>query len=78
MNKKKLQIEELKVKSFVTVVDRGEQKTTKGGIVNFQTHGYIINDISGPTPWTEVKTRVDNSENILLNPALGDSGTPTR
>jgi len=77
MTKKKLRLKELKVKSFVTVVDRGEQKTTKGGLINLQTQGYIIHDIQGHTPWTEYKTRVEGTENILqIHPFSGNSKKP--
>ena len=72
MTKKKLQLTELKVKSFVTVVDKGEQKTAKGGRINLQTQGYIVQDIGGIKPWTDMKTRVDSPGNILQNDMTGD------
>ncbi len=78
MAKKKLQIEELKVKSFVTVVEKGEQKTAKGGIVNFQTQGYILQDINGHKPWTEWKTRAGFDVDILKTENLEGGGGKRR
>ena len=49
---KKLQLSELKVKSFVPVVDVTEQRTAKGGYVNFDTISF---DIGGINKWTEDK-----------------------
>ncbi len=52
MDKKKLPLEQLKVKSFVTVMDAAEQKTAKGGYLDISAHqvGYIQN-------WTTIKTQ---------------------
>ena len=76
MTKKKLQLKELKVKSFVTVVDKGEQKTAKGGLINLQTQGYIIQDIGGIEPWTVVKTRVGAPGDNILQ--IDQSGNNSR
>ena len=63
MAKKKLQLSELKVKSFVTVVQPAEQKTAKGGYRHLQTVGRIIRDISGISFWTQEKTFVNINNN---------------
>ena len=67
MTKKKIQLKELKVKSFITIVDKSEQRTSKGGIVNFQTQGYILQDVGGNIPWTGIKTRVDGPQDDVLH-----------
>ncbi len=52
MSKKKLPLKNLKVKSFVSVMSKTEQKTTKGGFVD-------VTDqlVSYSTNWTSVKTQ---------------------
>ncbi|MFK7808081.1 MAG: pinensin family lanthipeptide [Saprospiraceae bacterium] len=52
MDKKKLQLEELKVKSFVTVIGSEDQKTTKGGYVDYQ-----MGSPGFSNEWTTIKTR---------------------
>ena len=52
MDKKKLQLEELKVKSFVTVIASADQKTTKGGYVDYHSGSPGFNN-----NWTTIKTR---------------------
>lgn len=68
MKKKKLQIEELKVKSFVTVVNKEEQRTTKGGYVHKQgvaSIAHVVGDTAGGSYWTSEKTRATNADNVL-------------
>lgn len=52
MDKKKLQLEQLKVKSFVTVIGSSDQKTAKGGYINYDYVNPGFND-----SWTVIKTR---------------------
>jgi len=63
MAKKNLQLSEIKVKSFVTLVEQSEQKTAKGGYVYANTLDAIIID-ARPT-WTEFKTRADGDGDIV-------------
>ena len=51
MDKKKLPLEQLKVKSFVTVMESADQKTAIGGNIDIgQQPGYHSN-------WTIIKTQ---------------------
>lgn len=52
MDKKKLQLEQLKVKSFVTVIGSADQKTAKGGYIDYDYVNPGFND-----SWTGIKTR---------------------
>jgi len=52
MLKKKLHLKNLKVKSFVTVMSKTEQKTTKGGFVDMSDHM-----VAYESNWTTVKTQ---------------------
>ncbi len=60
MAQKKLQLSEIKVKSFVTLVDRSEQKTSKGGYgYNFVHKDKNFTEVIGidqTVGWTEYKT----------------------
>ncbi len=62
MAKKKLQLSELKVKSFVTVVDPAEQRTAKGGYVRVVSAYNYIRDIGGIVHWTSEKTLVSATD----------------
>ncbi|MEM1320877.1 MAG: pinensin family lanthipeptide [Bacteroidota bacterium] len=57
MSKKKYQLSELKVKSFVTAIDKQEQKTSKGGyyyINNFNRIDYKHSKFTDhKTMWAE-------------------------
>jgi len=69
MKKKKLQLEELKVKSFITVVNKEEQRTTKGGYVHKQrlaSNHIAVGHVDGGN-WTSEKTRATDSDNVLAN-----------
>jgi len=68
MKKKKLQLEELKVKSFVTVVNKEEQRTAKGGYRYKATIADamdVVMDTVGGGHWTSEKTRATNTGNVL-------------
>ena len=52
MDKKKLPLEQLKVKSFVTVIGSADQKTAKGGFVDYSYEPPGFNN-----NWTSIKTR---------------------
>jgi hypothetical protein len=67
MKKKKLQLKELKVKSFITVVNKEEQRTTKGGYVYKATVDIALSEVIGPGggSWTSEKTRATNSDDVL-------------
>jgi hypothetical protein len=52
MDTKKLPLEQLKVKSFVTVIESADQKTAKGGFVDFSYSQTTFNN-----NWTSVKTQ---------------------
>ncbi len=70
MKKKKLQINELKVKSFITVVNKEEQRTAKGGYVNHPRENATLNEVVnnvGDSYWTSDKTRVAGSNNVLTS-----------
>ncbi len=71
MDKKKLQLSEIKVKSLVTQVDKAEQKTAKGGYVYPKGVASTISVIdAADTPsWTEYKTRATGR---LGSSLLGD------
>jgi len=56
MANKKIKLTDLKVKSFVTTLNKKEQKTAKGGFRN-----NLIEDISGIQYWTAVKTQFRDS-----------------
>jgi len=69
MKKKKLQLKELKVKSFITIVKKEEQRTAKGGYVNYpqvtpNVH-VALDTVVGPY-WTSEKTRATDSEVVLM------------
>lgn len=65
MDKKKLQLEQLKVKSFVTVIGSEDQKTAKGGYVdyNYQNPGFNNN-------WTTIKTRKNPFQAVAIREDL--------
>ncbi len=65
MAKKNLQLSEIKVKSFVTLVDQTEQKTSKGGYVHTARLEAIIIDINARPSWTEYKTRATGDSNVV-------------
>jgi hypothetical protein len=52
MDTKKLPLEQLKVKSFVTVIESADQKTAKGGFVDFSYSQTTFNN-----NWTSIKTQ---------------------
>lgn len=64
MKKKILKLEELKVKSFVTQVNKAEQKTAKGGYVYKPGLPIAMSEV-GVANWTSEKTRVLSSDNLL-------------
>jgi len=57
MARKKLQLSEIKVKSFVTLLDETEQRTTKGGYYHKKELPTISVGIAQSPSWTEYKTR---------------------
>ena len=65
MAKKKLQLSEIKVKSFITLVDQTEQKTAKGGYIHNDKRPAIIIDVDDRPSWTEYKTRVTNDNDVI-------------
>lgn len=65
MAKKNLQLSEIKIKSFVTLVDKDEQRTAKGGYVYNDRLDAIIIDIGSKPSWTELKTRVTNGDDVM-------------
>ena len=68
MKKKKLQLEELKVKSFVTVVNKEEQRTAKGGYVykaSIDAAMDVVMDTVGGGHWTSEKTRLTGTGSVL-------------
>jgi hypothetical protein len=68
MKKKKLQLKELKVKSFITVVNKEEQRTAKGGYVYRPGIVAAVNEVASTEitgPWTSEKTRATSSDNVL-------------
>jgi len=70
MKKKKLQIKELKVKSFITVVNKEEQRTAKGGYVYHPRIAGSLNEVAdtiGGLEWTSEKTRATSSDNVLTS-----------
>ena len=70
MKKKKIQIEELKVKSFLTVVNKEEQRTTKGGYVDYPRAAAAqakATDAAGQTYWTSEKTRLAGPGGVLIS-----------
>ena len=70
MKKKKLQLNELKVKSFITVVNKEEQRTAKGGYVNHPRVDDALNSVVnnvGDSYWTSEKTRATGSDNVLTS-----------
>ena len=71
MKKKKLQLKELKVKSFITIVGKEEQRTAKGGYVNHPKVSVIskvAKFVNEPSPsWTSEKTRATGSDELLRN-----------
>lgn len=64
MGKKKLQLSELKVHSFITPVNKSEQKTAKGGRAYQEDFVAISSDISyvEDFSWTELKTRLTTND----------------
>ncbi len=64
MKKKILKLEELKVKSFVTQVNKEEQKTAKGGYVYKPGLPIAMSEV-GVVHWTSEKTRLSTSDNLL-------------
>lgn len=52
MDNKKLPLEQLKVKSFVTVIGSSDQKTAKGGFVDYSYQQTDFNN-----DWTSIKTQ---------------------
>lgn len=79
MAQKKLQLSEIKVKSFVTVVDKSEQKTSKGGYANNFIHKEKnfddIIQIDQEVGWTEYKTLYkSNSEDSFFIGGGNSSG----
>lgn len=75
MKKKKLQLKELKVKSFLTVVNKEEQRTAKGGYVYRHKIAVIshVKDVAGSPSWTSEKTRVLGSDGVLARLSGGGS-----
>ena len=70
MKKKKLQLEELKVKSFLTIVNKEEQRTSKGGYVNHNKADIAakaFDDLAEGTYWTSEKTRATGSDDLLTS-----------
>jgi hypothetical protein len=61
---KKLQLSEIKVNSFITPVNKNDQKTTKGGYVHREDMVSLSNDVSYAEEftWTELKTRVSTND----------------
>lgn len=75
MAKKKLQLSELKLKSFVTVMQPAEQKTAKGGYYHHISRlERIISHIGGGFSWTSEKTYVVNED----SPATSFINSPTK
>lgn len=70
MGKKKLQLSEIKVNSFVTPVSKADQKTTKGGYVYREDTVEVGNPgfSVGTSSYTEIKTRIlgDPSDYIQM------------
>lgn len=62
MDKKKLQLSEIKIKSIVTLVDKVEQKTAKGGYIQGKGEaiGVVVIDVADTPTWTEYKTRISS------------------
>lgn len=58
MAQKKLQLSAIKVKSFVTLLDKTEQRTAKGGYYYKRELPTVSISIAQPPTWTEYKTRV--------------------
>lgn len=84
MAQKKLQLSEIKVKSFVTLVDRSEQKTSKGGygynFVHKDKNFTEVISIDQTVGWTEYKTlygiKSKNSGDFFISSA--NSGNNSR
>jgi len=57
MAKKKLKLNDLKLKSFVTTLDVEEQRTAKGGYIVLPSQGQF----GGRNQWTSQKTRLRES-----------------
>ena len=71
MKKKKLQLKDLKVKSFITILGKEEQRTAKGGYVNHPKVSVISKEVKfvneqNPS-WTSEKTRATGSDDVLRN-----------
>lgn len=64
MAQKKLQLSKIKVKSLVTLVDKNEQRTSKGGYRHnyMKKHFSDIIQIAQEVGWTEYKTRLTDSD----------------
>jgi len=69
MASKKLQLSEIKVKSFVTTVGKAEQKTSKGGFISVSRHNRLLSrvDLGQVTSWTEYKTRLTTETTVKLS-----------
>ena len=65
MAKKKLQLSEIKLKSFVSQIDQAEQRTAKGGYVHNEKLSAIIIAIDDRPDWTEYKTRATSDGNVV-------------
>lgn len=74
MASKKLQLSEIKVKSFVTTVGKADQKTSKGGLFSISRHNRldVKVDLGQVTSWTEYKTRLTSETSVKLSPG-GDT-----
>jgi len=66
MAKKKLQLSDIKVKSLVTVVEKGEQKTSKGGFISIHQKPTLTVSLIGRISWTEMKTQLTVSSAVSL------------
>jgi len=62
MKKKKLQLSEIKIKSFTTLIPVQNQRTAKGGQMHAQNRVAF-----GQGSWTEIKS---GKESIRINPTI--------
>lgn len=72
MSSKKYKLKDLKVKSFVSKMESGDQKTSKGGfyfIENFQRL-----DIRNGNNWTEHKTQLFESRPQIIQITRPNTG----
>ena len=67
MGKKKLQLAQIKVNSFITPMNEDQQRTAKGGYVYHENLVAVSNDVSYSEDfsWTELKTRAVSSDTDL-------------